>query len=60
MEHTNLNGSGIQENIDPGNVNVDVDGAERVATGENGKKFKVIFCVIQNLTSLSQRPYFLE
>jgi len=61
MEEPKPNGSRIiEENIEPENVYVGVDGTEEVATEENGKKLKVIFCVLQNLTPLLQKPYFLE
>lgn len=61
MEEPKPNGSGErEENIEPENMYVEADGTEDVATGENGKKFKVIFCVLQNLTPLLQRSYFLE
>lgn len=61
MEESKPNASEVrEENIDPENMSVGVDGTEEVVTAENGKKFKVIFCVLQNLTPLLQRPYFLE
>ena len=61
MEEPKPNGSRVaEENTEPDNIYVGADGTEDVATGENGKKFKVIFCVLQNLTPLLQRPYFLE
>jgi hypothetical protein len=61
MEEPKPNGSKVtEENIEPENIDVVADGTEEVAIGENGKKFKVIFCVLQNLTPLLQWPYFLE
>jgi hypothetical protein len=60
MEEPKPNGSRIEETIEPENLYVGVEGTEEVATGENGKKFKVIFCVLQNLTPLLQKPYFLK
>jgi hypothetical protein len=61
MEEPKPNGSEVtEENIEPENVYVGADVTEVVATGENGKKFKVIFCILQNITPLLQRPYFLE
>jgi hypothetical protein len=61
MEEPKPNGSEVrEENKEPENIYVGADGTEEVAVAENGKKFKVIFCVLQNLTPLLQRPYFLE
>jgi len=61
MEEPKPNGSEVtEENIEPENVYVGADGTELVATGENGKKFKVIFCGLQNITPLLQRPLFQD
>jgi hypothetical protein len=61
MEEPKPNESEVtEENIEPENVYVGADEIEVVATGRNGKKFKVIFCVLQNITPLLQRPYFLD
>jgi len=57
MEEPKPNGSRVtEENIESENIYVGADGTEEVATGVNGKKFKVIFCILQNLTPLLQRP----
>jgi len=61
MEEPKPNGSTVtEENIELENIYVGTDGTEEIATGANGKKFKVIFSVLQNLTLLLERPYFLE
>jgi len=62
MEQPKPNGSEAKEEIvEPESVYVGADETEEVvAIGENGKKFKVIFCVLQNLTPLLKSPYFLE
>jgi len=61
MEEPKPNESKVtEENIELENIDMGADGTEEVATGANGKRFKVIFCVPQNLTPLLQKPYFLE
>jgi hypothetical protein len=51
-EESNVREERSKENTEPENIYVGTDGTDEVASRTGGKRFRVSFCVQQNLTPL--------